>query len=154
MKMRFTEDLTLKMLSPGRESPKAYMNCWTESVLEPMCRKSRAWGCGRVCVPWIWFVWVWAALREQGDWTCLVLVRLQSTSLPSPTVKCSQIFCPQTSAAYGFESQVYLCSSTLILNRPCHCLCGGIVFKANCLCFLLLSRESVCQDLKLYMRKR
>lgn len=41
-----------------------------------------------------------------------------------------------------------VCSSTLILNRPHHCLCGGIVFKANCLCFLLISKENVCQEFK------
>lgn len=37
-------------------------------------------------------------------------------------------------------------SSPLILNRPRHCLCGGIVFKAYV--FLLISKENVCQEFK------
>lgn len=44
--------------------------------------------------------------------------------------------------------QVSLCSSTSILNRPQRCLCGGIVFKANCLCFLLIYKDSLCQEFK------
>ena len=43
--------------SPGRESPKAYRSWWTESLLEPMCRKREAWRCSRIQVSCIWSVW-------------------------------------------------------------------------------------------------
>lgn len=43
-----------KDISPSRKSPKAYMSCWVESLLESMCRKSKRWRCGRIQVSWMW----------------------------------------------------------------------------------------------------
>lgn len=44
-----------------------------------------------------------------------------------------------------------VCSSTLILNRPRHCLCGGIVLKQ--IAYVYCSKECA-RNLKLYMQKR
>lgn len=140
--MRFTEGLI------GRQSPKAYVNCWTESLLEPMCRKSRAWTCGRIHVSWMGFVWVpaesWGNRGTELAW-CLS----DSGAHLSPVQQWNGLRSVVLKPEQPMDLRIRcVCSSTLILNRPHHCLCGGIVFKANCLCFLLISKENVCQEFK------
>lgn len=146
MKIRFTEGLTLKTLSPGRESPKVHRNCWTESLSEPTCRKRRAQRCGRIHVSWMWFVWVlaesWGNRGTELAW-CLSDSRAHLSPVQQWNILRSVVLKPEQPVDWRIRC---VCSSALILNRLDHCLCGGIVFKANCVCFWLISKESVCQE--------
>lgn len=65
-----------KEVSPARKSPKAYLSCWTESLLEPVCRKSEAWRCCRIQVSWVWSMWVHTETWGNRDWSCLMFCRL------------------------------------------------------------------------------
>lgn len=138
-----------KDISPGRESPKVYMSCWTESLLEPMCRKSKAWRCSRIQVSWTWSVWVqtesWGNRGTDPAW-CSADSRAQLSPVQQWNGRQSFVLKPEQ--PLDLRIQVSLCSSTLILNRRQHYLCGGIVFKANCLCFLLIYKVIMCQEFK------